>query len=338
MNKRLSKVLALLVVFCLFAAFIPADTFAAAGDGVFWSASITDTMVSKNVLIGSPKSLSALGLSPRAIKDGSTSYSFTWTSSNTSVATVNASTGYVNGVSTGTAIITGYSSKYSSSLGQLTLIVFVSDRLMGATYLGVAGNANVCSEHHTNTYYAVYDRFGVMGYNPYGLYTSATSGEFAARVATSRMFCFRNHGTQTSLYLNNTSRIRVYTDFINTLPINSFDYCEIAIIASEYSGRGRSGSNNIVNALHSRGVDVVVGISTNATCEELDLWIEGMIMYLSQGYTVEQACIENAAELNAFYGEDGIYKHTCTFECQSGCTGYGSYNYYIAGDANATFH
>ncbi|MBE6976636.1 MAG: Ig-like domain-containing protein [Ruminococcaceae bacterium] len=350
-SKKITRMLAVLLSICYIIIGVRVDAFAGPviqpdepGDtssGIFWSASIQDNMVSKTVLTGSTKSLSSLGLSPYAIKNGVVSRSFTWTSSNSSVATVNASTGDITGVSTGTAIITGRSSAYGSSLGELLLVVFVAEELKGATYMGIDGQHNTnCSSDHWNKYYVVLEFFHHMGYSPYEMQYASTSSKFASYVATSRMFCFRNHGTQASLILNNTSITRVYTDYIYTLPANSLSYCEFAIIGSEFSGKGGAGATNMVNALHSRGVGTVVGITSNITCYELDEWLEGVFSYLNDGYTVQEACELTAESFKEW--DEGVfvedYSHTCDSNCTSRCTGYHMDNYYIAGDPNARFN
>lgn len=334
MNKRLSKVLALLAVFCLITAFMPADTFAAAGDGVFWSASITDTMVSKTVKIGSPKSLSALGLSPRAIKDGSTSYSFTWTSSNTSIATVNASTGYVTGVSTGTAIITGYSSTYGSSLGQLTLIVFVtSDGLVDVSRILMKGDHDVTADAvfpaiiHYSESMEMYD---LRTYGVDDTEDQMTSSIFAAYMATSRIFYFRGHGSKTSVVVDmaeDGSQKKFYASFVNTLPTDAFSYCELVLYDSCQTAKGGETAANLTTATANHGAQTVVGFEASVVNHEMDIWVEMFFSALANGKTVSAACAEATAYIERinnvqFINDDGIY---------------GSTTYVIAGNKSNTF-
>ena len=307
-------------------------------DYIKWGDNISGTSTSGHVLVGQTRLLEDMGLHPKACANGTVNSSFTWSSANTAVATVNADTGAITGVSAGTAVITGIS-PFGSSHGQLTLVVFVTDMVRDITFMGVAGICTTgdCVNDHYLKSTVIEDLAYQMGYDLFVLRSSMTSSTFAAYVATSRMVCFRNHGTQTSLYVNNEPSKRAYVDLISSLPNGSLAYCELAVIASNYSGRGGANATNIVNALHQKGVGTVVGITSDISCEELNDWIEGLYYFLYEGYTVEQACQLAAEEYIAWEENvfDEVNKHTCTNDCTDRCTGYHVQNYYIKISPNA---
>lgn len=302
-------------------------------DGVFWSNASNGATVSKTLAYDQTKSLSALNLTPIAVSGGLYAYGFTWTSSKTSVATVNSSTGEITTYKqTGTTVITGTSRTFSD-VGNLYLILFVSDKMTDVTLIAIPEDGY----DRASSFNAIIDDLYYAGHNVTRKIISVLdSNKFQAYLATSKILLFRGHGTKTSIVLHlerdESGAVAYQTGFhtynMSTHPADAFAYCELLVYGSCLTGQGRENATNLVNATVDHGVATVVGFEQVVHCYEMNEWAMAFFNAISEGATVTDACaagdlaIENSAYSGSYINDQGI------------C---GTTTHYIGGDDTATF-
>lgn len=275
----------------------PVDNKAVSIDGVFWSSTIGNSYISRNLVVDDMVSLSSLGLNPYVVRTGVTSSSFTWTSSSPSVATINSSTGLITAVSEGTTLIIGTSTVYGSSIGQLMMLLFVADENAEYTMVGINEIIDNIEIDRTVSFQGVGQYINDMGYydaRTYGVIPwddpTMTAALFASYMANTNILYFRGHGTQSRIALNAAQNVNFRYSYVDELPTNSFSNCKLVLYAACSTAMGGANGTNLVNSTKNRGAGTVVGFSTTVMSNEVDAWSIQFFYVLSMGYTVNAAC------------------------------------------------
>ena len=91
---------------------------------------------------------------------------------------------------------------------------------------------------------------------------------------------------------------------INSLEDNFFANCELVYFGACETGKDREGANNLVNAVHAKGAQSVVGFEEEVYCGETNIWSLGFFEALEAGETIEDACeAATGAVVNSWSGE-----------------------------------
>ena len=304
-------------------------------DGVYWSSTISDVYIAKSLIVGDEVTLSSMGLFPYAVSNGVYSYSFTWTSSSTSVATVDSSSGTITALKEGTTLITGTSTAYTSNIGQLMILVLVTNEEADYTLVGIKETVDNVTIDRTASFRQVGETLMGMGYYDSRVYgtnsltdPTMTAALFACYMANSEILYFRGHGTQSRIALNAAQNVNFRCSYVDELPANVFSNCRLVLYASCSTGKGGPNATNLVNSTANRGAGTVVGFETTVISTEVDKWSEYFFYALTTGDTVEEACRYADTELwdnrrPEYYNPDGIL---------------GTQTWRVAGNGSATFN
>ena len=89
-------------------------------------------------------------------------------------------------------------------------------------------------------------------------------------MASCKIFSCVTHGEPTYLKTSNEGTFTIAD--VNAFADDSFDDLQLVYLGACLTGQGESGANNLVNALHSKGADVVIGFTHDVDSSEAYYW------------------------------------------------------------------
>ena len=141
----------------------------------------------------------------------------------------------------------------------------------------------VASAYNANEYY---------GYD----HTSITKSVLINELKNIHVFSAITHGAQDRIRLTNN-----YTFTISDVSaISSSDLTDLAFVyfgACE-TGKGGASATNLVNAVYSKGVDVVIGFQISVLIDETNFWTEILMTEIADGESVSSAISTADYEIN----------------------------------------
>ena len=133
-------------------------------------------------------------------------------------------------------------------------------------------------------------------------YTSMTTDELKEYLASCKIFSCVTHGEPTYLKTSNEGTFTIAD--VNAFADDSFDDLQLVYLGACLTGQGESGANNLVNALHSKGADVVIGFTHDVDSSEAYYWTEAFMQSIAKGNTVGNAIAAAIDAAERKYGYD----------------------------------
>ena len=160
------------------------------------------------------------------------------------------------------------------------------------------------------------DQIFHIGFFDCDIYTSINSTSCVGRLAMSRLFFSRSHGSQTSILLNSDS---LTNTVLNKLTSTGLSNCELVFFSACETGSGGSSGNNIVNKAFQKGATTVMGFQNSVNCGETNNWCQFFFMRLRAGYSIANAITYADTEIAKDYP---IITTDCIYVAGSTSTSY----------------
>lgn len=129
---------------------------------------------------------------------------------------------------------------------------------------------------------AVHNQFSSNGYFGFG-YTDLTKPQLHQQWGRIRIFSCITHGAYDRIRLG-TSRYEISdiegmdSTYMNSLQFVYYGACE--------TGKGGSSAENLVNVTKAKGVDIVLGFTTEVLIDETNFWSEELMKNIASGLSV----------------------------------------------------
>ena len=139
---------------------------------------------------------------------------------------------------------------------------------------------------------------GLIGFSS----TAMTNADVRDHLMTSKLFSCVTHGLRDRIETTGGAVFRISD--VNAIPDGALDDLELVCLTACRTGEGKSGDDNLVNALHSKGAGTVIGFTVNINTEAAEYWTDRFMYSLSQGNTIAVAmqdadtAVGNSDQLN----------------------------------------
>ena len=152
---------------------------------------------------------------------------------------------------------------------------------------------------------SVEDALNYAGMEGYA-FTELSKYELMVYLSSCRIFSCITHGEQSSIL---TSNGNLSVSDISSLDSKAFDGIEFAYLGACLTGYGRGTADNLVNSIHDKGADTVLGFTMNVYVDETNFWTEKFMQSLATGKTIEEAMnyADDAIKNDSVLGGRNIY-------------------------------
>jgi len=123
-------------------------------------------------------------------------------------------------------------------------------------------------------------------------YTTMTNEDCALFIQETDVFISLSHGTKDSIKLSGTTSSSCTYFSINYMEeenIANLSNLKFVFFAACLTGEGRTGADNLVNAVKDRGAKNVLGFTIEVNQEETNEWTKEFVSSLSEGNTIGAA-------------------------------------------------